>query len=185
MRGLPLRTPLRTLTEDFVYRPARQRDNEQVSVGSGVNICGDAEARAEEQAFAFCNLELRQIIRYAVRQSRILDCDLTTITGELKSEEVAAQQERSRCPYNQVTFILPTQRLAVDEPDARRRDFEFPTEFRVAVMRHGPAIRNDDLAANFASWMRGRVEIGIRSALAHSLDEIGYCVRETRPRDHI
>jgi len=65
--------PEGSLTEDFVDSPVRQGNHEQIAVRPRVDVCPDAEAGAEEQAFTFGNFKLGKVVGHAIEQARVAD----------------------------------------------------------------------------------------------------------------
>src|SRR5688572_29419194 len=74
---------LRSPSKDLVNRAVGQRDDEEVAIGAGVDVGADAEAGSKEQAFTFGDLELRQIVGYAVVEPGIRDLDLAAVAVAL------------------------------------------------------------------------------------------------------
>jgi hypothetical protein len=66
-----------------------------------MDISAHTKAGAEEQAFAFGDLELVEVVRDAVGQPRVIDRDLAPVPGEVEPEQgsalekVPAQRPRS------------------------------------------------------------------------------------------
>ena len=66
-------------------------------MGASLNIGTDAEVSTDEQALAFGDVEFAQIVRDFVFDARIADPNLFPVSGEVKVEQIAADQSRTRC----------------------------------------------------------------------------------------
>src|SRR5215216_3570757 len=75
---------------DLVNRAVRERDYEQVPARPGLDVRDDAEVSAEEQALAFRQVTLRQVVCDKVAQSRIVYGYFSAIAGEVEMKQRAA-----------------------------------------------------------------------------------------------
>jgi hypothetical protein len=173
------------LFKNLVDRAVRERDDEEISVRSSVNVSANAEASPKQQAFTLGDVELGEVVGDAIFQPWIIDGDLTTVAGEIEVEQGSSLEEVPRCADNHVTLILRPERAAADESKARRCDFKFPTELGVAVARNGCAVADDVLSANLATGKCCGVQVGIGAALAHPINQVRDRGSKTRPGDHI
>src|SRR5688500_5531001 len=118
--------------KDFVDGAFGERDDVKISVRASLNVRADAEAGAEKRAFAFGDVELGEVVRHFVFQSPVFRSDLTTSPAEIEPEECAALEKVPRRAHDHVSAITSAEVTATDESKPCRRDFEFPTELRVA-----------------------------------------------------
>src|ERR1051325_4894952 len=68
--------------EDFVNRATRNRGDEQVSVRPGLDARDNTPVRAEQQAFAFGDVVLGEVVGHAIEESRVVHGDVLTIARE-------------------------------------------------------------------------------------------------------
>ena len=173
------------LGENLIDRAARQRDDVKIPIRPGLNVRADAESSSEEQAFAFGDVELGEIICDAIFQSRITDRDLAAVARQIEAEQGSALEKIPCSTDDQVAHVLQAECAASHESNASGRDFEFPAKLRIAVMRNRPAVCDYDLAANLTPWGGRRVQVGVGATLAHSLNEIRNGRREPGPGDDV
>src|SRR5207249_2174205 len=172
-------------SRNFVDRAVRQRDDEEISVRSSVNVGADAEVSSKQQGFTLGDVELGEVVGDAIFQSWVIDGDLTTVAAEIEPEQVSSQEGGPRRADNHVTLILWPERAAADESKGRWCDFKFPTELGVAVTRNRRAVADDVVSANLAAGKCRGVQVGIGAALAHPVDQVRDRGSKTRPWDHI
>lgn len=89
----------------FVDCAVRKRDHEQVAVWPGFNIGNDAEVPSEQQAFAFGDVELTQVVGYPILKSWIVDTYLLTVTGKIKVKQVSAGEGGPGCSNKKVVVV--------------------------------------------------------------------------------
>jgi hypothetical protein len=183
--GLSPRRSDSVSSKNLVDRAVRERDDEEVSVRSSVNVGADAEASPKQQAFTLGDVELEKVVGDAIFQSWIIDGDLTTVAGEIEAEQGSSLEEVPRRADNHVTLILRPERAAADESKACRCDFKFPTELGVAVARNRRAVADNVLSANLAAGKCYGVQVGIGAPLTHAVDQVRDRGSKTRPGDHI
>src|SRR2546425_4788145 len=82
------------VSEDLVNCAVRERDHEQVAVGPGLNVGADPEVSADEQAFAFSDVEFAKVVGHPVLQPGIVYPDPPAVAGQGEVGQVAAPQER-------------------------------------------------------------------------------------------
>ncbi len=124
-------------SKNLVDRAVRERDDEEISVRSSVNVGADAEVSSKQQAFTLGDVELEQVVGDAIFQSWIINRDLTAVAGEIEPEQISSQEGGPRRAENHVTLILRPEGAAADESKPRRCDFKLPAKVRVAVVRAG------------------------------------------------
>src|SRR5688572_10171174 len=104
---------------------------------------------------------------------------------EIETEQGSSLQEVPCRAHDHVSIILRPKREALHESDVRRRDFEFPTELRIAVMRDRTPINDPDLAADFTGRMGDGVQINVSAALAQAFHQFANGVREAGSCDYV
>src|SRR6266540_644912 len=121
--------------EDLVDRAVVERNHEQVSVGSGFDVCDDAEVTPDQQTLTLGEVVERQVVGDPVLEPRIVDGDLVAIAGEVEPEKRAAEGFRNRDPNEQVAEELRPEGSAGHEPDAGGGENVLPAELGFAVVR--------------------------------------------------
>src|SRR5262249_3594310 len=121
--------------EDFEDSTLRQRDHEQVAVGSRLDIRRDSKALAEQQALALGEIPLVEVVRHPVLQPRIAEDQIHSALVEFQPEQVTIEQLRRGTAQNGISIELFSQRFAPDKAEARRGDFVFPSQQRIGVTR--------------------------------------------------
>src|SRR4029077_17242133 len=140
---------------NFVDRAVRERDDEQVAVGAGLDVGADAEVAAEEGALALdegsavglriSRRGLVQIVGDPVFQPRIIHPDFPAVAGQVEVPQEAPFEERPGGTHEEVAVVLRTYPAAVHEANARRGHLKLPAKLRIAVVRarqhHHPRLR--------------------------------------------
>src|SRR5436189_1470564 len=180
-----------------------------------MNVHHNPEVRAKQQTLAFGDVELVQVIGHASLEAWIAEGQCAgqpeTITTaskftslvvivlvmkwhvktarpapfQIKAEQGAALQKIPGGAHQHIAQIFGAEGGALDKADACRRYFVFPTELWITVAGHRGAVRDHDLAADFAAWMSQRMQIRVGTSLAHALDQLRNCVGKTRHGDHV
>src|SRR2546425_12624310 len=104
-----------SVSEDLVNGAVRERDHEQVAVGPGLDVSADPEVPADEQAFAFGDVEFAEVVGHAVLQPGIVDADLAAVCGPGKKKKGAAPPDRPGAPPEKGTPSLPPPRPPLHE----------------------------------------------------------------------
>src|ERR1043166_7103809 len=94
----------RFCSENLINGAVRKRDDEEIPVRPGVNVRADAEPGAEEQAFAFGDVELGEVIRDAIFQPRIVHRNLAAVPGEVETKQGAALEKIPRRTDDEVAL---------------------------------------------------------------------------------
>src|SRR6266480_7896873 len=122
-------------SKNLVDRAVRERDDEEISVGSSVNVGADAEVSSKQQAFTLGDVELVEVVGDAIFQSWIIDGDVPAVAGEIEAEQGPSLDGGPGRTHEEVTVVLRTYPTAVHEANACRGHLELPAELRVAVVR--------------------------------------------------
>src|SRR6185436_6680553 len=107
----------------------------------------DAKAGAEQQAFAFGDVKLGEVVSHLVAQAAVVRSDFAPATAEVETKQRSSLEKVSRRSHDHVSAITASELPAADETETGGRDFEFPTELGIAVVRCWLFIQDDDLSA--------------------------------------
>ena len=110
--------------EDLVNRSIRERDDEQIAIRSALDICDDTKIASNEKAFTFCDLMLGKVICHSVLKARVIHSDLSSITCQIKMEQIASFQKRCGRSHEEIILELRSQCAVVDKPHSPGRHFQ-------------------------------------------------------------
>src|SRR5919108_2254907 len=79
---------------DLVDGAVRERNHEEVAVGSTLDVRDHPEVRADEQALALRHVVEVEVVRHAIGQSGVVNRDLPAVAGQVEDEERAALRLR-------------------------------------------------------------------------------------------
>src|SRR6267378_254388 len=96
--------PLFRTTEYLVNSALRQRNDEEITVGTGNNIGADPKIPPDEQAFAPGEIISSGVVGYPAREPRSGQIDVLSILGQLEAKQVSANRARRGRPHEQVSL---------------------------------------------------------------------------------
>src|SRR6185369_5014100 len=102
----------------------------------------DPKILTDKQTLTLGLIKLIQVVRHAIRESRIGEGEMLTIRRQPEPEQEPIEQRRAGSADEQVSLELRTQSPSLHKTDWRRRQRILPTEFRIDVLRAGQHIHS-------------------------------------------